>query len=111
MRTRTHKKQFWFNDEECSILAKKSSLAGMTESDYIRKVVLGHKIKEKPDDRFYNSMKLLRATSNNLNQIAKKAHTFGFIDELSYKKEVKKLNEFILEVKKKYLNYSESDIQ
>lgn len=111
MRTRTHKKQFWFNDEECSLLAKKSSLAGMKECDYVRKVILGHIIKEKPDEKFYEVMKVMRATSNNLNQIAKKAHTLGFIDELSYKREVKKLNEFIFEVKKKYLNYNESDTQ
>lgn len=109
MRTRTHKKQFWFNDEEKYLLAKKSKEAGMKECDYVRKVVLGYKIKEKPDERFYNAIKMMRTTANNLNQIAKKAHTFGFIDELAYKKEVEKLNNFILDIKTKYLLYEKED--
>lgn len=103
MRTRVYKKQFWFNEKEKNLLAKKSSEAGMNESEYVRKVVLGYEIKEKPDDRFYDAIKMMRTTSNNLNQIAKKAHTLGFIDELEYKREVEKLNNFISDIKIKYL--------
>ncbi len=108
MRTRTHKKQFWFNDEEETLLKEKASLSGMNESDYVRSLILGYEIKAKPDDEFYSSIKLLRSISNNLNQIAVKAHKIGFIDVSSYKEEVAKMDNIIDEIKSKYLNYMPS---
>lgn len=102
-RTRTIKKQFWFNDEEQSALSKLSEKVGKSESYVIRNLVLDCKLKEKPDNRFYDLMKTMINTSNNLNQIATKAHTLGFIDELAYKREVDKLDNFIEEVKDKFL--------
>ena len=106
-RNRTIKKQFWFNEEERDLLKKKAMDSGMNESEYIRKVVLGYKLKERPDDRFYDVMKTLRNTSNNLNQIATKAHALGFIDELAYKQEVEQLDKFIDDIKKQFLLYGE----
>lgn len=103
MRTRMHKKQFWFNDEEDNALKIKSASVGMNESDYIRSLVLGYNPREKPDDRFYEVMKLMRSISNNLNQISKKAHTLGFVDELAYKKEADKWKQFMIDVKKEFL--------
>ncbi|MEI3402412.1 MAG: plasmid mobilization relaxosome protein MobC [Clostridia bacterium] len=37
-------------------------------------------------------MKEMRAIGNNLNQIARKAHSLNFIDELLYRKEAEKWN-------------------
>ena len=48
-------------------------------------------------------MKLLRNMSNNINQIAKKAHSLNYIDEIAYKRESDKLHSFINEIKDKYL--------
>ena len=45
----------------------------------------------------------MRSISNNLNQISKKAHTLGFIDELAYKKEADKWKQFMIDVKKEFL--------
>jgi len=101
--SRTHKKQFWFNEKEVLALKEKSSKAGMNESDFIRKMLMEYKLKEKPDDRFYESMKLMRSMSNNLNQIAKKAHSLNYIDEVAYKKEADKWHSFINDIKDKYL--------
>ena len=56
MRIRNIKKQFWFNDEECQALKDNSLKAGLTESEYIRKVIMGYKLKEKPDERFYENV-------------------------------------------------------
>lgn len=103
MRTRIYKKQFWLNNEEVENLKIKSDKAGMNESEYIRKLILGYKLREKPDDRFYEVMKQLRLIGNNLNQIAKKANSLGFVDCQLYKQEVAKLDDFILDIKKHYL--------
>ena len=83
-RTRNIKKNFWFNKEENNILLNKSKLAGMNASDYIRKIVLGYELKEKPDDKFYEQIKLLKSIAHNMNQIAIKSHKLGFIDEIEY---------------------------
>lgn len=109
MRTRIYKKNFWFNEEEKEVLAYKSELAKMTESDFIRKLVLGYQLKEKPDDRFYDVMRTLRNTANNLNQLAKRANTQGFIDEKDYHRQVDRLNEFIDKIKEEYLLNKQGD--
>jgi len=108
-RTRTHKKNFWFNDKEENELKRKSKEVGMTESDYIRNLVLGNELKQKPDEEFYKSIKVIRSISHNINQLATKAHSLGFIDEREYKKEVIKLDNLIDELKTKYLNVNLSN--
>lgn len=103
MRYRNRKKQFWFSEEECKILAINSSKAGLSESEYIRSLLIGYKLKEKPDDRFYDNIKIIRSLANNMNQIAKKAHSLGFVDELAYKKNANEVISFIEGIKDKYL--------
>jgi len=107
MRTRVYKKQFWFNEEENITLKNNSVNVGMNESDYIRSLVMGYTPREKPDDRFYEVMKLMRSISNNLNQISKKAHSLGFVDELAYKKEADNWKQFMKDVKKEFLLYEQ----
>ena len=102
-RYRNIKKQFWFNEEECKILAINSTRAGLSESEYMREILVGYKLKEKPDNRFYDNLKILRNLANNMNQIAKKANSLGFIDELSYKRNAEMIKLFIKDFKNEYL--------
>ena len=102
MRYRDKKKQFWFSEEECKILADNSEKVGLTESEYIRELLVGYKLKEKPDDRFYENLKVFRSLANNMNQIAKKANSLGFVDELSYKRNVDMIKQFIHDLKKEF---------
>lgn len=100
---RTNKKQVWFTDDEIVILLYNVKKSGMTQSDYIRYCTLNKEIKEKPDEKFYDFLKLLRSISNNINQLTMKAHSLGYIDELSYKNEKIKIDNFIDELRNKYL--------
>ncbi len=111
MRYRNKKKQFWFSDEECSILATNSAKAGLSESEYMRELLLGYKLKEKPDDRFYEHIKIIRSIANNMNQLAKKAHILGFIDEVYYRRNADRVINFIEEIKDKYLEDEKGEIQ
>ena len=77
--------------------------AGMTESDYLRYIILGYTIKEKPDDKFYEVMKQMRSIARNLNQLTVKAHSLGFIDELSLNKQKELWIKFMDEVKEEVL--------
>ncbi len=101
---RVCKKQVWYTKEEIYALDEKVLKSGMKISEYIRDCTLNKEIKEKPDQEFYNALKLLRAISNNLNQIAAKAHSLGFVDELAYKKEVEKLDTLVDDIRTRYLH-------
>lgn len=48
-------------------------------------------------------MKEMRATGNNLNQIARKANSLNFIDCALYKNEAENWNKFMINIKKEYL--------
>ena len=48
MRERTIKKQFWINQDEENLLKSKSKRAGLNESEFLRSLIKGYKIKEQP---------------------------------------------------------------
>lgn len=109
MRTRSVKKQFWLNEQENETLSLNSMKAGMTESDYLRYIIMGYTLKEKPDDRFYEIMKQMRSIAHNLNQLTVKAHSLGFVDELSLKKQKEIWIKFMDEIKTEYLINEKKD--
>ena len=64
----------------------------------------GYEPKEKPDDRFYEDINSIRKIGNILNQIARRMHALGYVDDEKYlRKTVQNFNDFILDVKRKYL--------
>jgi hypothetical protein len=103
MRKRRLEKTFYLSEEEDNMLKEKAIKVGYNESEVIRNLIKNFEPREKPDDRFYDFMKILRSISNNLNQIAIKTHLLGYIDEIRYNKEVDKLEKFILEIKRDFL--------
>ena len=103
MNKRKIKKQFWFNNEEERKIKKLAKETKLTEADVIRSLIMKTELKEKPDDEFYKVMKVLYGIGNNLNQLTRRANINGFIDELEYKKEKMKLDQFIDDIYKKYL--------
>lgn len=74
------KKQFWLSPQDARELKRKAKLCGITETAVIRILLHGYEPKEKPDARFYEAMRQLSAIGNNINQLAVKANTLGFID-------------------------------
>lgn len=109
-RKRGIKKQFWFNKEEATILKKKAKKVGVNESTLIRNLVMGFEPKEKPDERFYDSLKQLRSIGNSFNQLAAKANALDLIDEVEYKKQKKKLDDIIIKLKEEYLYPKSEDM-
>jgi len=109
MRTRNIKKQVWLNREEATLLKKKAKKVGLNEAALIRSYIVGIEPREKPDERFYDVMKEMRAIGNNLNQIARKANSLNFVDYPLYKKEADKWNQFMLKIKKEFLLPKDSE--
>ena len=103
MNKRKIKKQFWFNVEEDKRIKKIAKDTKLSEADVIRNLLMEIELKEKPNEEFYKLMKVLYGIGNNLNQLARRANINGFIDEVEYKKEKYKLDQFIDDIYKKYL--------
>lgn len=111
MRKRNVDKHIWFSRAEAQELQRKAKKACLSEAGLIRLLIKGYEPKEKPDDRFYDVMRELSAIGNNINQLAAKANTLGFIDAPMLKNEVEKWNKFQAEVERTYLRPEKSELK
>ena len=100
MRERNNRMTLRLNDKECQTLKKSSEKVGVPKEVYLRMLIMGTTPKEKPTADFYGAMKELNAIGNSINQIAKVANSKGFINVKAYEENVRKLNEFIVEISK-----------
>ena len=108
-RTRQHKIEVRLNDEEYFKLEDTISLMGTNRSEYLRKLIVGTRIKEKPPDDFYKYMKELSLMGSNLNQIAERINTITKIEDWEYEdtdpkefiKQLKRLRTNLLNLKKR----------
>ena len=71
-RKRQHKIEVRLNDEEYFKLEDTISKMETNRSEYLRKLIVGTRIKEKPPDEFYKYMKEFSLMGSNLNQIAER---------------------------------------
>lgn len=65
--------------------------------------ILNKEIKEKPDEKFYDTLEQLRGISTNINQIARVANQTRAIDIDSLKEFEKEVKDIISDLRKKYL--------
>ena len=105
------KKQFWLSPQDARELKRKAELCGITETAVIRILLHGYEPKEKPDARFYEDMRQLSAIGNNINQLAAKANTLGFVDAPQLKKEAERWHKFQADVERTFLRPDKSDMK
>ena len=108
---RTIKKQFWFSRDEAQDLQKKAKKACLSEAGLVRLLLRGYEPREKPDDRFYDVMRELSAICNNINQLAAKANTLGFIDAPQLKKEAERWHKFQADIERVFLRPDKSNMK
>ena len=101
--TRTIKKQFWLNKQEDNDLKDKAKRTCLTEASLLRLLIRSYHPKEKPDDRFYEAMRQLSGIANNINQLAAKAHSLGFIDARKLNEEVIRWHQFQADIERQFL--------
>ncbi len=111
MRKRNIQKIVRFNREEAQDLQKKAKKACLSEAGLIRLLIRGYEPKEKPDDRFYDVMRELSSIGNNINQLAAKANSLGFIDAPMLKAEAVKWTKFQSEIERTYLKPDKSKMK
>ena len=103
MRKRNVQVLFRVNKDELQDLKKKVKKSGLSQERFIRQVVAGNVLKEKPDKEFYDAMRELSAIGNRINQLAAKANALGFIDAPMLHDAAKKLAKFQTEIQKHFL--------
>ena len=101
MRERTIKKQFWINQSEDDLLKSKSNKSGLSESEFVRSLIKGYRIKQQPTEEIKSFQREIYGIANNINQIAMKVNIRGYAgaDELDYLRNT--INQFILDFQKK----------
>ena len=84
-RTRKNELKFFLNDDEQYILNRKFELSGLrSKSAFIRQLILYGYVYDVNYEHLREYNTLLSRISNNLNQIAQKAHTLNVIDVQRY---------------------------
>lgn len=89
--------------DEDDKLKSDSKKAKLTKSEYVRRLIMNCKLKEKPDDRFYDILKNLTKIGNNLNQIAYRANYERKIDKDYYDENAKEVRKFVNQIREEYL--------
>ena len=83
------------NKEEADRLNIMVERSGLSREAYLRALIKDKPIKECPPIEFFETLKALRQINNNLNQIAAKANSLGFIDRVEYSRNVQWLQTVI----------------
>lgn len=101
MRKRNIKKQMWIDAKEDELLKKKSKQAGLSESEFVRSLIKGYRIKEQPTEEIKSFQRDLYGIANNINQIAKVANSRYSVSHDDYKYISNTLADFILRFERK----------
>ena len=100
MRKGNIKKQIWINVKEDNLLKKKSKESGLSESEFIRSLVKGYRIKEQPTEEIKNFQRELYGIANNINQIARISNSRYSTSHDDYNYISNTLSDFILRFEK-----------
>ena len=103
MRKRSVQILFRLNEEEAEYLYELVRKSGRSKEAFLREMVKGYQLCEKPDPEFYRIMRELSAIGNRINQLAAKANALNFIATPMLREEARKWHDFQLDVRKKYL--------
>ena len=98
MRKRTISILFRLNRKEAELLNKKVKKSGLSREAYLRHLINGHLPKDAPPPDYYAMMQELRQVGNNLNQIARKAHTLDLVDVKRYDETVRLFEKTVLDI-------------
>jgi len=87
MRKRNHVIRFRMNDDELACMSDKvSRTATRNREEFLRDLVQGCKIIERPPAEYGDILRELRRIGSNVNQLLVVARTRGFVDELKLKR-------------------------
>ena len=83
--------QLWLNGSEVDHLNHSVEKSGLSREAYLRHLINGLIPQDKPPPDYYGMMRELHRIGNNMNQLAVKAHSFGYINASWYRENFKQL--------------------
>lgn len=95
MRSRKKEIILWLSDEEYEKLKTQVAKTGLSMQSYLRTILKQVRPKERPPLDLIEVLRNLSQINNNMNQIAAKANSIGFIDTRAYWKNVHLLEDTI----------------
>ena len=101
-RKRAHLVKVYLNDEEYKKLCENAATFGRDKSKYLRLVIEWIAPIEPTSVEVKEFIRELRRLGVSMNQIAAKAHSLGFVDELEYKRNADEVMKLCGEIQKEY---------
>ena len=98
MRKRNNPVQIYLDDAELKRLDEWSAAANMSRSNYIRQLIAGFQPVEFPPAEYKQVIDELQHIGINMNQLATKAHSLGFIDEPEYRRNANRVWRIVAEL-------------
>ncbi len=98
MRKRNNPVQIYLDDAELQRLDEWSAAAKMTRSNYIRQLIAGFQPVAFPPVEYKQVIDELQHIGINMNQLAAKAHTLGFVDEPEYRQNANRVWRIVAEL-------------
>ena len=111
MRKRNVQILFRLTEEEAEHLNEIVRKSGRSKEAFLREMVRGYQLCEKPDPEFYKMMRELSAIGNRINQLAVKANALGFIDTQKLNSELDRLHKFQADMERQFLRPGESNLK
>ena len=98
MRKRDVHVQLWLNQKEAEALTRNAERCRLTQSTYLRHLIMGYAPREAPPPDYYAMMQQMYHVGRSLNQIATKAHVLNVIDAQRYDESIHMLEKTILKI-------------
>ena len=83
------------DDKELDLLNRNTARSGTSREAYLRMLIKNVQPKELPPVEYAEALRNLRQISHNMNQIAVKANSIGFIDTAKYWENVRWLQQAV----------------
>ena len=98
MRKRDVHIQLWLNQREAETLSHNAERCRLSQSAYLRHLIMGYVPREPPPADYYAMMRQIYHVGRSLNQIASKAHVLNVIDAQRYDESIHMLEKTILKI-------------
>ena len=103
MRKRTNKINIFLDEDEKNIFENKVRKSGLNKSEFFRKIILDYKLKEQPDERFYEILTQLRGMATNLNQMTRSYNRYGYVDTEKLNSLTNQIQDLVLALQEVYI--------
>ena len=111
MRERIHFIGLWLDEKEYGYLQEQCSVTGLSVSALIRKLIAGTQLRPRPPDQYAALLRELSAIGNNVNQLAAKANSLGFVDAPMLYREAERWHKFQADIESVFLRPDKSDLK